>query len=246
MRSLITTIALTLCVLTPACARQAPYQDPTAAKPPAAARVATLPDCAGFEIQVETAGPVGCQSSTGFGLVRFTYAPSTAEDGDFVLTATLIGTADAPVQTFTLTQISRMFPPEVRDLNGDGGADLLVTTEVGNVNAVQTVYLFDSKAGQFVEAGEVSGTGLDRMPDGLLAVSSRSSAASYVVEFYRIDALKLVMVAEATVDFAASGKIESCTVAASEGNPKAFASLGLTPAQANTKFCGFAQAQFGP
>lgn len=248
MRVLAAVFVLGLTLATAGCARQGPFQEPsrtpatTDASP--AARVGTLPDCAGFEIPDTPEVPAGCQMQSAAGLVRVTYAaaPDSA-DADYTLTVNLIGPNDAIKQSVTIDQAGRVFAPEFNDVNADGSPDLLVTTGVGNVNAQQIVYLFDKAGGAFVNAGEISGTGMERLPDGLIAVSARDSAASYSVAYYRVDAFKLLNVANASVAFNEKGALDRCEVSPGE-TAGAFESLKLTPAQADTKFCGYAKEQF--
>lgn len=93
--------------------------------------------------------------------------------------------------------------PALRDLDGDGNAELLFGLMSGNVNTVFAVWRQNS-AGLFVPAGEVSTYGIDSLElrDGLIIAPSRGSAASYYEEASRFgpDGLERVYLLE--IDYA--------------------------------------------
>jgi len=89
--------------------------------------------------------------------------------------------------------------PALRDLDGDGHAEILFGLMSGNVNTVYAVWREDAD-GVFVPAGEVSTYGIDSLElrDGLIIAPSRGSAASYYEEASRFgpDGLERVYLLE--------------------------------------------------
>ncbi|WP_417493007.1 hypothetical protein [Maricaulis sp.] len=68
----------------------------------------------------------------------------------------------------------------LRDLDGDGTAELVIPLFAGNVNTVYAVWRQDA-AGLFAPVGEVSTYGIDSLElrDGLIIAPSRGSAVTY-------------------------------------------------------------------
>lgn len=186
--------------------------------------------------------PVACSLTANGRIIAYAFQPRPdGGPGQIVLTIRKGG--DAPGQTLTIPDAARAFAPEVDDLNGDGAADLLIQTDLGNANWVRTLLLFDPGAGAFVTAGVISGLSHARTADGLLAVPSRSSASEYVVSFYRFEALRLAPVATATVALSPDGAGRACTAAPPAETPGSFGGLNLDARAAQAKFCDDPAAQ---
>ncbi len=199
-------------------------------------------DCADAAFDPMAPGPASCRLSANGGAVALAFQ-SGAGDGPGSVRVTFANQGGEPVQTLTVPDAARPFAPEVDDVNGDGTSDLLVQTDVGNVNWVKTVLLFDGAAGAFVTSGVISGFARARTADGLLAVQSRSSAAEYAVSFYRFDALRLAPVATATIELGPDGARTTCSVAPPAETPGSFGGLSLSAGAAQAKFCSDPAAQ---
>lgn len=214
-----------------------------AALPERGARLMPAPDCGALNVEDTPSAEVICQLQTAGGILRFAITPPEKPNAATTVKGNLIGPADGIVQTIEVGQWGRFFPPALADIDGNGAQDLVITTDVGNVNATQSVWLFNPNTARFVEAGEIVQSGNSLTSDGLVAVVARVNAASYATTFFSVIDFKLVELATATVTLNAGGKVESCSVERAPANTEAIAALKLTPAQADAKFCGYARAQ---
>jgi hypothetical protein len=216
--------------------------DPAKAGGAGPMQTGAVADCTGAAFDPMAPGPAVCRLTGNGRSIAVAFQPG-AGDGPGSFSVTVNDNSGAPVQTLMVPDAMRAFAPEVDDVNGDGTADLLVQTDVGNVNWVKTVMLFDGAAGAFVTSGVISGVSRARTADGLLAVQSRSSAAEYAVSFYRFDALRLAPVATATVELGPDGARKACTAAPPTETPGGFGGLNLSSSAAQAKFCGDPTAQ---
>lgn len=90
----------------------------------------------------------------------------------------------------------------LRDLDGDGAAELLIPLFAGNVNTVFAVWRRDG-AGLFAPVGEVSSYGIDSLAtrDGLVIAPSRGSATTHYETASRFGATGLETVYELEMDY---------------------------------------------
>lgn len=134
------------------------------------------------------------------------------------------------------TAFNLYFPPEIVDFDGDGDQDILVTTEVGNVNGVQSVWLQGAKGG-FSKIGAISGVSSEITTDGLIAVSGRSAANAWEINYYDLSDGTLDNYVIVAVE--SDGESSTCAVQTVAGN----FDLGLNESEMNTKFCNEPSAQ---
>lgn len=140
------------------------------------------------------------------------------------------------LQTLTEDDLGEYDYPAARDFDGDGRTDVLITRQAGNANLDQGVWR-QSVDGTFVRVGEIDGVGTSKTADGLVAAPARSSAAEWSVAFYHVDETGMLPIATIAVaaqgDGAGKAKSISCTLTDAPG----IASLNLTRAEAEKKFC---------
>ena len=97
--------------------------------------------------------------------------------------------------------------PEATDINNDGVEEILIPTYTGNVNTVWQVW--HQVDDVFVDAGEVSGLGLEYDETlGLPSISSRGSASTWYRTVWYLDPVGLVLVYELVTDLG----MESCSI----------------------------------
>jgi hypothetical protein len=129
------------------------------------------------------------------------------------------------------------FFPALFDINSDGRPDLWIPKETGNVNTVWAVYRADEDA-SYTRLGEVSGIGFGLSANGLLAIPSRSNAATFEVAFYRADPAALTEAAAVTVTISPTAEGETaiaCALARKEEGET------LPDDQLTALYCGDAQ-----
>lgn len=102
-------------------------------------------------------------------------------------------------QVMEETLVTLLVAPDYRDVNGDGQKDLLIVRDQGNVNSVYGVWFADPEGGPFVRVGEVGGEFGPVTADGYMTVSSRGSAATQCVGFYRMADQQLSLAASACI-----------------------------------------------
>jgi hypothetical protein len=123
------------------------------------------------------------------------------------------------------------FIPTLSDLNGDSRLDLLIPLMTGNVNTTWAVYAANPDA-TYTRLGEISGIGWGPSATGLLAVPARSSAASWVVDFYDVEPGGLTLIATVETTMQEVGAAPSCQLI---GSPV----LGAqTMEEAQAQYCG--------
>ncbi|WP_417483690.1 hypothetical protein [Maricaulis salignorans] len=90
----------------------------------------------------------------------------------------------------------------LRDLDGDGAAELLIPLFSGNVNTVFSVWHQD-ETGLFAPVGELSGYGIDSFEarNGLVIAPSRGNAVTHYQAASRIGASGLEAVYEIEIDY---------------------------------------------
>jgi hypothetical protein len=150
---------------------------------------------------------------------------------------------DAVGQQFSETGVSAYSYPKLEDVDGDGRADILIARDGGAANQ-SVAFWRQSDDGAFVRLGEVNGVTLTKTADGFLAVPARSSAAEWLVTFYRIDEAALTKLGALTVKAektSDAGEVldSSCTLTDDSG----VSALDLTDKAAETKFCAEPAAQ---
>jgi len=168
--------------------------------------------------------------------VRFAEMPAGATGG--TVSVDVLAADRSVTQTLEETNVSEYLSPDVQDLDADGHADVLIARESGNVNTNFGVWRFDPQSQHFVRLGELSGAAFTRTTDGYLASSARSSAAAWVVSFYRFDPTAITPLVSVNVE--AQGVNErnevtgvTCTIEDAPG----LASLHMSEQAARTKFC---------
>jgi hypothetical protein len=190
-----------------------------------------LPSCAEIELPGGSFTPNECRlTANGEALhVRFARLADGADAG--AVSIDVIGEAGGVRQVVLESGVSEYLVPRLQDIDGDSRADILMGRETGNVNTVSGVWIFSGE-GLYRRAGEVSGFAMERTDNGLVAVSSRSSAVGSNVAFYALDEAGLHLIASVNVDMD-EGDGSSCTLADAPG----LAALLLSPEQAQAKFC---------
>lgn len=184
---------------------------------PISARLAAAPSCDSLAYDQ---GRTDCVLALGEDmLVFFDYGP--VEDDSFrgasALTIAVNPVDGGDYQIFE-ESVSTPGNPELADVNNDGRLELMVPTYLGNVNTNWSVY--QQLDGALAKAGEVNGLGLSYDDQtGLAAISSRSSAVSWVIQRYRLDEAGLSLVYALNTDMAE----QTCSL---EQGP-AFAASGL-------------------
>jgi hypothetical protein len=102
-------------------------------------------------------------------------------------------------QVMEETPVTLLVAPDYRDVNGDGEGDLLISRDIGNVNAVYGVWFGSPDGGPYYRVGEVAGEFGDVTSDGYMTVSARSSASTQCVSFYSMADQQLSLQASACV-----------------------------------------------
>lgn len=168
--------------------------------------------------------------------VRYAEMPAGATGG--TVSVDVLAADGSVTQTLEETNVSEYLSPDVQDLDADGHPDVLIARESGNVNTNFGVWRFDPQSQHFVRLGELSGAAFTRTTDGYLASSARSSAAAWVVSFYRFDPAAITPLVSVNVE--AQGVNEhhevtgvTCTIEEAPG----LASLHMSEQTARTKFC---------
>lgn len=137
--------------------------------------------------------------------------------------------AKAPPQRLRETIVVPIVPPRLQDLNGDADLDLIVPLSSGMVNLTSAIWRGTPEG--FRRVGEVSGTSVETTKQGLLAVPARSSAAEWVVRFYRFEEEALEDAGTLTIQ----AEPASCELSATDEQLEA---MDLTQEQATTLLCG--------
>jgi hypothetical protein len=130
-------------------------------------------------------------------------------NGDSVI-AIVVDSAGTPLQTMEETGVAFLSAPAQQDIDGDGALDLVFARETGNVNTIQALWRLNPATGAYTRLGEISGVTMERTASGELAVSARSSAASWEVVFFKIAEDKLQRMA--TVEVSAEGMKDDVVV----------------------------------
>ena len=102
-------------------------------------------------------------------------------------------------QVMEESPVTLLVTPSYLDINGDGEGDLLITRDIGNVNAVNAVWLGSPDGSPYVRIGEVAGEFGPLTADGYLTVTARSDAATQCVSFYSMADQQLSLQARACV-----------------------------------------------
>ena len=207
--------------------------------PPAQTASAQWPPCSAAQDSADPTTPFAaheCKLEAAGQIFHVAFAAVPAGGTGGEVTVESISSTGSVSQRLTENNVSEYLNPTIEDVDGDGRVDVLIARDTGNVNTNYAVWR--NVDGRFARLGEVSGVEFKRTADGLLAVPARSSAASWVVAFYRIDPDTLVPLV--TIDVTADqtddqGHIvhSTCTVEEAPGLP----TLRLTEAAAEAKFC---------
>lgn len=234
--------AICAAVLLAACSpkAEAPLEesDAGAGVAPAEKRM-PLPDCS--EVETQDQGADGWQhpdcrlmltDASGRAIeARYT----RAEDESTKVSVQVVAPGDATIQTFEETMGNTFNRITLQDIDGDGKTDLLIPLETGNVNTTWAVWRQEDDS--FQRAGELTGVGVSRTDDGYFAVPTRSSASEWLVGFWRLDGRALFPVATAEVSATLSDRGDpsdvKCVVRATDEIRQA----GLSPEEAQAKFC---------
>ena len=132
------------------------------------------------------------------------------------------------------TPVTLLVPPEYKDINGDGEADVLITTDMGNVNASYGVWLGSPDGSPYYRAGDISGDFGAPTADGYITSTSRGSANSQCIGFYNLTEQQLGLVASVCV----TALDEEATKTTCElDDASGIAAVNLTEAAAKAKFC---------
>jgi hypothetical protein len=168
--------------------------------------------------------------------VKYAEMPEGADGGN--VSVDVLGADGGVMQTLEETNVSEYLAPGAQDLDADGHIDVLIPRESGNVNTNYGVWRFDPQTRRYARLGEMSGVEFMRTSDGYLASSARSSAAAWVVSFYRFDPNALTPLVSVNVEAqgvndAGQATGVTCTIEEAPG----LAALHMTEDAARTKFC---------
>lgn len=200
---------------------------------------ATVAACGG---DAAPAAAQTCDIRTDATTYRVKFGPAPKAGAGTVAVDVLVG-HDAVGQTLNETGVSAYSYPKLEDVDGDGKADILIARDGGAAN--QTIAFWRQKEdGGFARVGEVNGVTLTKTADGFLAVPARSSAAEWLITFYRVDEAALAKLGALTVKAEktdAEGKVldSSCTLTDDSG----IGALDMTDKAAEQKFCAEPAAQ---
>jgi hypothetical protein len=198
------------------------------------AGLAEIMPCADVAFSRGTLDAHECRLEANDETMHFKFA--AVEEGAGDISAEIIGARGEVRQVISETGVFEYLLPHVHDVDGDGRADLLIPRSSGNVNTVSAVWLFNGERGVYERVGEINGVSVNRTEDGLVAVASRSNAASWNVAFHRLDQSGLLMVA--SVDIEGMERVgETLRTRCRLADAPGIEALGLSPADANAKFC---------
>jgi hypothetical protein len=219
---------------------EAPAEDAAADAGGVAATRIPLPDCS--EVETQDLGADGwkhpdCRmmltDNSGLAIeARY----SKAEDESTRVTVQVVAPGDATLQTIEETMGNTFDRIDVKDIDRDGKADILLPLETGNANITWAAWRQQEDGKSFVRIGEPSGVGIAKTDSGYFAVPARSSANEWAVAFYKLEANALRPIVTATT--VAQGEVDKitgveCTVTDDGG----LVQTGLDLAAAKTKFC---------
>lgn len=215
-------------------------QESAAPPPAAAAKRLPLPDCGSVQAADTGNGwdhPDCRLHSTDKVGLSFEARYTKPADGQVQkVSITVVAPGDATLQTFDVEMDGTFNAPSLQDIDGDGRDEVLVPTMTGNVNTNWSIWRAKGEETQFKKLEELSGVDIVKTPSGFIATSARSSAASWVVDFYQMDGDDLEPVVSAEVTAAGEdGKVLSvdCKIE-DKGSLK---DLGLDEDAARKKFC---------
>jgi hypothetical protein len=215
--------------------------NPTAT--PKAEPVAALASCADVNQTRDPANALDgapCQLNFADGRVAQVTPQPVAAGAEFgVIDIVVRGKDGADLQTIKEAQATSYLPvtAAVQDIDGDGREDIAINISQGNVNTTSAVWAYRETPGQFVRLGEIVAVDVARTADGLLALSTRNSAASYGVQFVRVDEATLTPIASFELTPIADDKGGVARTECKLLDGPGLAELKLTPAAATTKFC---------
>lgn len=224
-------LGLVLAGLLVACSPQAEKR--AEAAPEVSHKRMPLPDCG----DVEAGGWSDCriQSSDKIGLAF--EARRSEQDGATKETISIVAPGDATLQTIVEAVDASAPPPTLEDIDGDGRDELMIALSTGNVNTTFAVWRATGDGAEFSRLGELTGVFFSPIADGAIAVAARSSAAEWVVEYYRINGETLNALARATVTAALleDGSAMKTTCVAEDAG--AMTALGLTDEELQRRYC---------
>lgn len=194
------------------------------------ADLSALISCSAYEASGLSSGACRLEANGEALLVEFA-APNDVG----VVAVRVIGDAGQVRQVLMEEHVDQHIAPYIQDIDGDGRADIVLPRSRGNVNAVSALWLF-SDEGFYRRLGEVSGYDFTRAEDGLLKVSSRSSASQHNVAYLAMNEGALQLVASVDIELMEDGAPRACVLADAPG----IAELALTTEEAQTRFCNAA------
>jgi hypothetical protein len=213
------------------------------AAPPKAQPATALVACADVNQNRETANALDgapCKLEFADGRVaQVTPATVAADAASGAVEIVVRGKDGAALQTIQEPEVMSYVPvaATVQDIDGDGREDIAVNVNQGNVNTTSAVWAFRENAGKFVRLGEIVAVNVSRTADGLLALSTRGSAATYGVQFVRVDAATLTPIASFDLTPIADDKGGIARTECKLIEGPGLAALKLTPQAATEKFC---------
>lgn len=215
-----------------------------AACTPPAQRVdlSAVAECQTLQLTTGELNPGECKMMAGPAQLHVTFEAPATDGAGGVVRIDVLNDDGAVAQTFSETDVSQFAQPRIEDIDGDGRADILIGRVTGNVNTEYGVWVYSGADNAYRRAGDVSGVEISRTNDGYLAVSARSSAASWGISFYTVGASlePLVTVSVTATDTTDDGQVRAteCAIEAAPG----LASLNMTEEAARAKFCAEPQA----
>ncbi|WP_395648167.1 FG-GAP repeat protein [Terricaulis sp.] len=204
--------------------------------------VANVPQCSALARGDDGRVSGDCLMTAGPAQLHVTFEEPGGTGQGGAVRVDVLNDQGAVAQTFTEANVSELLLPSADDIDGDGRADILIGIASGNVNTEYAVWLYNGADNAYRRAGIISGMEFSRTSEGYLAAPARSSAASWNVAFYRVEATlePLVTISVTATDVTDAGQVRAseCKIEAAPG----LASLNMTEEAARAKFCAEPQA----
>ena len=182
------------------------------------AAVSLLPDCADTETVTGALTPriPDCRMTARPARLQLSLKSDPADQQIFgpsgFLTVSVIDRRGALIGEFSEITHGEYAYPSFQDVNGDGLDDLIIPRATDAVNRVHSLWL-QQEAGDFVHAGEVTGSEVTWASRGYVAAIRQTGAADWETGYYRVLAGKLEQVAlTRSTGVRAPGRNDPCDI----------------------------------